>query len=204
MKIKKFVVGFVLGFALLVSFYFDKDIVKFFSFFRNGFLDNFFFIITLVSSEVVVFFVLTSLFLWREKKRRWLIPLWASLGITAFVSFILKITVQRNRPFQLDLVSLIPRLQEASFSTWNWSFLSFQTALGFCAIPILSEQFPKLKKFWIIFAILIGVSRIYFGLHFASDVIAGGILGYLIGIIILKLEKEKYFGERIYEKVMKK
>jgi len=201
---KWIIIGIIILISLIFSLYFDREIVKFFSIFRNPFLDNIFLFITFVSSEIIISFVLTSLFLWRENKRKWIAPLWLSLGLVAVISFILKVTVQRDRAFQLGIVPLISSLQEASFSTWNWSFLSFQTALGFCAIPILNKEFPRLKKFWILFAILIGLSRIYFGLHFMSDIIAGGVLGYLIGAIILKLEEENNFGEKIYNRIMRK
>ncbi len=198
------VIGMLLLASIFLSLYFDKDLIKLSSLLRNSFLDNFFLFITFVSSELIICFVLTSLFLWRENKRGWIIPLWLSLGISAVISFILKILVQRERPFQFDIVSLISKLQEASFSTWNWSFPSFQSALVFCAIPILNKEFPKLKKFWLIFAVLVAFSRVYFGVHFVSDVICGGILGYLIGMMILKLENESSFGKRIYEKVIGK
>jgi len=36
-----------------------------------------------------------------------------------------------------------------------------------------------------------------------SDVIAGGLIGYLIGMIIIKIEKENKFGENVYKKVKK-
>lgn len=189
---------------IFISLLLDGLLIKYISTLRSGTLDSFFMGITFVSSEIIIFFVLTSMFLWNDKKRRWIFPLWASLGISAVVSLILKIMVQRLRPFQMGIVPLISSLQETSFWNWNFSFPSFQSMLAFCAIPILSEQFPKLKKFWIIFAVLVAFSRTYFGLHFVSDVIAGGLIGYLIGMIIVKGEKENRFGERIYNKIFKK
>lgn len=189
MKKKGIICGIIALIFVFVSLYFDRILVEGVSFLRNGILDTFFLFITLASSEVIIFFVLTSLFLWRDNKRRWILPLWASLGISAVTSFILKITIHRDRPFQLGIVPLISKLEEASFYIWNFSFPSFQSALVFCAIPILSEQFPRLKKFWFVFAVLVAFSRVYFGVHFVSDVIVGGILGYLIGMIVVKLEK---------------
>ena len=126
------------------------------------------------------------------------------LAVSAVISFILKITIRRLRPFQLGVVSLVSGMSEASHAVWNFSFPSSHAMFAFCAIPILSEQFPKLKKFWIIFAVLIAFSRAYFGLHFASDVIAGGLIGYLIGLIIVKAEKENKFGQRIYNRIFNK
>ena len=53
-------------------------------------------------------------------------------------------------------------------------------------------------------AILIAFSRVYLGLHFVSDVIAGAALGYLVGRIVVKIEKEYKFGEKIYSKIFRK
>ena len=189
---------------ILISFCIDNDLVKLISLLRNWIFDEFFLGITFVSSEIIISFVLTSLFLWKDEKRRWIFPLWICLSLSALVSFILKITIQRARPFQLNVVQLIQSLQSSSYSTWNFSFPSFQSMLVFCAIPILSEQFPKLKKFWTAFAMLVAFSRVYFGLHFVSDAIAGGLIGYLIGIIIVKEEKENRFGQKIYNKIFRK
>jgi undecaprenyl-diphosphatase len=196
-----FAVGWII--LILICLYFDNSLVKFISLFRNNLLDNFFLIITFVSSEIILFFVLTALFLWTENKRRWIFPLWICLGLSAFVSFILKVIVQRARPFQLGLVSLISNLQSSNYSTWNFSFPSFQSMIVFSAVPILSNQFPKMKKVWFAFAILVAFSRVYFGVHFFSDIIAGGLIGYVIGIITLETEKEKKFGQKIYRKIFR-
>lgn len=187
--------------AILISLYFDSYIVKAISLIRIEFLNDIFMGLTFASSGIIIFFILTSLFLWREHKRRWILPLWFTLGISAFVSFLLKIIVQRSRPFQLAIVSTLPVLAKNSHLTWNSSFPSFQAMLAFCAIPILSKEFPRFKYVWIIFASLIAFSRVYFGLHFLSDVIAGGLIGYLIGMIIVKVEKENKFFEKVYEKI---
>lgn len=191
-------------FFLIISLFLDNLLIKYISFLRTGFLDNFFLGVTYLSSEIIIFAIVTALFLWRDNKRRWILPLWLSLGISAIAGFLLKITIQRARPFQLGITSLLPKLQEASYNIWNFSFPSNHSVLAFCVVPILAEQYPKLKKVWIGVAVLIALSRVYLGLHFFSDVIAGGAIGYLIGTMIVKLEKEHKFGKNIYNRIMKK
>jgi len=197
---KKLIFAFVV-LAIFVSLYFDSEIVKGVSLIRNNLLNEFFMWITFASSEIVVFFFLTILFLWQRDKRNWILPLWVTLGLSAIVGFLLKFTIQRQRPFQLGLVSVLLVLEKASHAVWNFSFPSFQAMLVFCAIPLLSKKFPKLKYYWIVFAVLVGFSRIYFGLHFLSDVIAGGAIGYLLGVVVIKLEEEYGFGEKVWKKI---
>jgi len=184
---------------VLVSLYFDSEIVVGVSSIRSSLLNDFFMGITFFSSEVIVFFFLTGLFLWKDRK--FILPVWVTIGLAVVVSYLLKIVVQRQRPFQLGLVSVLPALEKASHAVWNFSFPSFQTMLIFCAIPLLSRKFPKLKYYWIAFAVLVGLSRVYFGLHFLSDVIAGAAIGYLIGMGILKLEEKYGFGKKFYRRI---
>ena len=193
----------LIGFAVLIilSFYFDSEISQGIASIRSNLLNDFFLGITFISSEIIIFFVLTSLFLWQEHKRKWILPLWLTLGLSAVISFLLKISVQRQRPFQLGIVSVLPVLEDANFLTWNFSFPSFQAMLAFCAIPILSREFPKFKYVWIVFAGLVAFSRVYFGLHFLSDVLVGGAIGYLVGFIVMKTETRNNFWERIYKKI---
>ena len=204
MKKKSLFILLLVFLAIIISLYFDSAIVKGVSFIRNEFLDEFFIGITSIVSGVIIFFILTSLFLWKEHKRRWIIPLWLSLTLSAVVGFLLKILIQRQRPFQLGIVPEIPILQTIGYSTWNFSFPSFQAMLAFCALPILSKEFPRFKYVWIVFAALVAFSRVYFGVHFLSDIIAGGFLGYLIGTLAVKLELDNSFGQKIYKKIFRR
>ncbi len=204
MKKKDLAILFIaLSFAVILSFIFDNLIVQSISKLRNLFLDEVFLGVTFISSEIIIFFFLTSLFLWQEHKRKWILPLWLTLFFSAVLSFILKIMIQRARPFKLDLVSIPEIFISKSYELWNFSFPSFQAMLVFSALPILSKEFRKIKWIWIVFAILVALSRVYFGLHFLSDVIIGGILGYLIGMFVIKLEEKNNFGERVYNRVFK-
>jgi len=61
----------------------------------------------------------------------------------------------------------------------------------FSALPILNKKFNKLKYIWLVFACLVAFSRVYFGVHYMSDVLTGALVGYLIGLSAVWIE-EKY------------
>jgi len=195
-------ISIIIIFAILCFFYFDVGISQSFENIRNYFLTDLFMGITYVSSGVIIFFILTSLFLWKENKRKWILPLWITLALSAVVSFLLKIAIQRPRPYQIEVVSSL--LEEASHNIWNFSFPSFQAMLAFCAIPILSKEFPKLKNIWIIFAVLIALSRVYLGVHFMSDILIGGLIGYFLGYLLINYKRKNKFWEKVYKKIFKR
>ena len=175
----------LVAFIIFLSFYFDGRIVSLISSIRNDIVTDFFMGITFVSSILVVFVFLTILFI-KENKRKWILPLWVTLFLSAVVSFLLKVLVQRQRPYQLGIVSIIDGLQKSAHVVWDFSFPSFQAVLVFSAVPFLAKEFPKFKYVWWIFACLVALSRVYFGLHFLSDVLTGAVIGYLIGWVVIK------------------
>lgn len=202
MKDKRAIAAFCIAIAgIFLSFYFDGKIIKFISLFRNAFLDRFFLGVAFISSEIILLVVFTTVFLWNENKRKWILPLWLTLFLSAATSFFLKTSVHRLRPYDLGIVSTPPILQETSHLTWNFSFPSSHALIAFSMIPLLSREFPRLKRFWAVFAILIAFSRVYFGLHYLSDVLSGALIGYAIGFLIVKYEEENKIGERIYRRI---
>lgn len=150
---------------------------------RAGFLDTIFTWITNFGSTFVVLIIMTTLFLWEDRKREWIPALWASYITAIIVVFILKILIARDRPGVEEFYPVISMI--------SYSFPSMHAAAAFAAIPILDREYPKLKKFWIIFALLVAFSRLYFNMHYFSDVVAGGFLGYGIGAMFVYLEEKK-------------
>ncbi|MEK6829210.1 MAG: phosphatase PAP2 family protein [Nanoarchaeota archaeon] len=190
--------------AFILSLYFDNYIIRGISYLKNSFLDESLSWLTSTSFEIIIFFLLTILLLWNKNKRKWVLPLWFTLFLSAVASFILKVAIQRPRPFQQGLIELSSFLIKNSYYTWDFAFPSSHTMLAFCVLPIVSREFPKLRYVWALFACLIAFSRVYFGFHFLSDVIAGAVIGYLIGALILNVEKENHVWENLYWKVYNK
>jgi len=96
----------------------------------------------------------------------------------------LKAIIQRPRPFEVMSIN-------NTVTTNMSSFPSGHAMIFFSIIPIMSKNFPKIKTVLWIVAILVGMSRIYLGVHYFSDVVAGAIFGYAIGWTFMKLG-EKY------------
>ncbi len=177
-------------FAILIflSFYFDNRIVMLVSLLRTPGLTSFFLTITSTVVVIMIFVLLTALFV-KEKRRKMLLPLWLAVAVSYIISIGLKILIQRQRPFELGLVSAVIN---SSYSWWDFSFPSSHAILVFSVVPFLSKEFPKFKYVWIVFACLVAFSRVYLGLHFLSDVIVGGLIGYLTGFIILRRAEGKF------------
>ena len=190
--------------VIIVCLRYDAEIVMAIASIRTELFTEILMGITFVSSEIVIFIFLTSLFLWKENKRRWIVPLWITLAASVIVSLLLKIMVQRTRPYQLGIVETFPAFEKAAHAVWDYGFPSFQAVLAFCALPLLDKEFPKFKYFWLVLASLIAFSRVYLGVHYASDVIAGAAIGYLLGKGIVYLEVENEFGKKIAKKFWKK
>jgi undecaprenyl-diphosphatase len=187
---KKNKIIFVFGILIfLVSFLFDKLVFQFVDFLKNSIADILMNWITHFGSVFVVLIFITSLFLWEEKKREWIFPLWLTFVISIGVTFFLKLLTQRIRPIGIINYPFINLI--------NYSFPSMHTAVAFAAIPILDKEFPKLKLFWILFACFVGFSRIYFKMHYLSDVIFGALLGYCMGLLVIYLEEKYRFFKNV-------
>jgi len=171
--------------ALALCFYFDKEIVSSVSTMQSGFLNQIMLIISYLGVYAVIFILSTCLaFLHNKKKIK---TLWLSFAVTVALAFLLKVVVHRARPFTLGL-STLNLLIRNSYTTWDLSFPSSHSAIAFAALPFFKG---KLKYYWFAFSCLIGFSRVFFALHYPSDVIAGALMGYGVSSIFTKIFKLK-------------
>jgi undecaprenyl-diphosphatase len=166
--------------CLFFSFPIDNFIKNFIENIQHPIMNYLFSWISYVLSLIFILLVMTSLFMWEENKRDWIIPLWASCGLAFVLTYIIKIIVARDRPDQIEYL----------FGFVDYSFPSAHAATSFAAVPILDKEYPMLKWFWILFASLIAISRLYLGVHFLSDVIAGSLVGFIIGKTIIYIKKK--------------
>lgn len=99
------------------------------------------------------------------------------------VNLALKNIVARPRPFTVseELLAFLEQIEYKLPS--GWSFPSGHAAVSFCAAAVLT-CFYKGKGAWsIAAAALIAFSRLYLGVHYLTDVLAGAAIGALIGVL---------------------
>ena len=130
--------------------------------------------------SIVVLVIITAtvagyLFLARRQVAAWLM-LFAVFGGIA-LSDLLKFAFARPRP---DFVAPAARVFTTSFPSGH-ATLSAITYLTIAALLARSQSSSKIGRYFIIVAalltILIGISRIYLGVHYPTDVVGGWCIG---------------------------
>lgn len=124
-----------------------------------------------------------------EKGKKVAILLTVTVVITFLLTQLIKLIVMRPRPYT-QLTTLIVCAVES-----DYSFPSGHTSIAAAISYVLGKEY-NCFKFTIIIPILVGLSRMYFGVHYPSDVICGFLLGILIAFLceyITNQEKFKKF-----------
>lgn len=139
------------------------------------------FLTDLNRSPYLPFAIIAVVMFWVFKQRyralMWILTLVIAVGVSDLVSYrVIKSVAQRNRPEQAGL-HVVLRTDHHS----GTSFPSNHAANAFAGASVLSGAFPVGTPLWFLIAALVAFSRVYVGVHFPIDVIAGGLLGWIIG-----------------------
>jgi undecaprenyl-diphosphatase len=97
-----------------------------------------------------------------------------SVGIALFLR--LKAAFGRKRPCALE-----PHCWATLLPPDQFSFPSGHTITAFAVAVSLAEYYPPLWPGLLFCAVSVALSRILLGMHFLSDVVAGGVLGAVLG-----------------------
>lgn len=172
---------------------FDQSVYNFISSIMNPFWTSFFKIVTnfanLITFIIICFF---SFFFFKDRKNTYYIYL--NLANVVLLNFILKEIFGRSRPSDIMLIT------ETGYSFPSGHSMAAMAFYGFLIYLIHKMKWQQKTKitFTIILSILIlliGISRIYLGVHYASDVIAGfsiSLVYLIIYITIIEKVGRKY------------
>lgn len=169
--------------------FFDNAVMQIVLSFRSLWMTQFMTFVTNIGSYGVVggsIIILCYLLLTNHKKESLLFIIIVLMGFG--INTILKLIVARPRPE----VSPLELLDGYSFPSWH----SMSSFVFFATIAYFAYHFTKNKKISIIVAVvcftlifLIGISRIYLGVHYPSDVLGGYIAGALWYATIIVLDR---------------
>jgi len=136
-----------------------------------------------------IWFFLGIFLIFREEKKdnRFFIPLVVG-GFLSWISseLLLKNFIERLRPSSAFDAAIV-----VGGYPLGYAFPSTHTVFAFALATILVLKEPRWKVWLYILAVLVGMSRIYIGAHFPTDVIAGAFLGFAIGTIVVIWYKGK-------------
>lgn len=105
-----------------------------------------------------------------------------SLIVSTIISQIFKKSVSRLRPFLL-----INNLNIRKIGIDKYSFPSGHTTAAFAVGVMISLFYPTGTFVFTSLAALVGISRVYLGVHYPTDVLAGVILGSLSSFLVYYL-----------------
>jgi undecaprenyl-diphosphatase len=93
-----------------------------------------------------------------------------------------KVVVAHPRPFRVlpEVVALIP-------DQGGYSFPSMHTALTVAVAVSVLVHHRRLGLLLLLFALLVGISRIYVGVHYPVDVLVGGLIGWALAVLFHKI-----------------
>lgn len=198
---RKHIIVFVLVSSLLLfglAFYahqypyfsFDYQITRAMQSIKNPFWDSFWGFVSWPGYPPVVYYLTVSLilFLFLIKWKIEAVFETIAIFLQSVLGYSLKFSVDRPRA-SADLIKVVHvGLEGGKFSFPAGHVESYVALFGFLAVCIfLKLKNPILKKalilFLLFFLIFIGPSRVYMGEHWASDVVGG----YLVGFIVLSV-----------------
>ena len=159
---------------------------------HNAFFDPIMFWLSNILIWVPMYLLIIFLMIRRYKMRGVLMLLFIGITITLCdqtTSHLLKNLVQRLRPSHEPALAGLIYLSKAG-PGGLYGFVSSHAANSFGLATFIyftfNNHFKPLKYWLIVWAILVSYSRIYNGVHYPGDVLAGSIIGIAFGYLMAK------------------
>lgn len=179
------------GITSLAPFFFDEQLNVYLYSIRNIFLVKFFYLITFLGEAkiLIILGLFVLVFLWLTNRKWQGMVLWLIMVAGEGVTYFAKIFFNRPRP-----LNAIYFIESNSFPSGH-AMISV-LFYGFLAYLLHKNTSNRLCKYLIVsgtilLVLLIGFSRLYLGVHYFSDVVAGYIVGIFWLVIGIGLSKRK-------------
>lgn len=147
-------------------------------------------IITNIGGPVIITIICLVLLLLHATRKKYGVPVFVTVVTSFLLNYILKNIFLRPRPDVLRLVT------ETSYSFPSGHSMVNASLYTILVLLLLKNSSKKGKTVilsisFVILFLLIGISRIYLGVHYLGDVLAGWILGVLVAFVVYLIFKLK-------------
>lgn len=168
-----------------ITLFFDNSLLRHGVGLRFSWLDGL--MLYLTDFGLLFFAIVMAVSLLIHRQWRWLALLTLSLALSFEISYLLKLIFQVPRPYFTMELATIPLTQAAGYS-----FPSLHAAFCLGTLPFLRHIFVKRWQTAgaAILALTIAYSRAYLGVHYFSDILAGGLIGYGFSQLIIWAEEQ--------------
>ncbi|GFO96946.1 membrane-associated phospholipid phosphatase [groundwater metagenome] len=133
-----------------------------------------------------VFWLLLIVYFWSRNEKKLALLLTVSIAAGALFTYPLKFLINRARPY--DEIASTRLLTPAEADP---SFPSAHAEMSFLAATVVSRFHPEYAKYLYAFSFIVVLSRVYVGVHFPGDAVAGAIIGIIIGRVMLMVAQRK-------------
>ncbi|MBF7683382.1 phosphatase PAP2 family protein [Acinetobacter sp. B5B] len=171
----------------------DNNLLLLITQYRSTFLNDFSILLSKLGGMPAFIFVVFAYFVWFIRKKRFtqtIYLLLSSVG-SIFIGWSLKYVVDRGRP---QIIEHLVQSYGASFPSAHSLYAA--VLASFIALFICKDSQKKSAKillflvfFWPLF---MGVSRVYLGVHYPSDVLAGWGIGFIWVSLLYLFYQKKY------------
>lgn len=170
---------------------FDNKIYSLVRLLDSNFFDNYFIFITKFGNPIVVVTIVLILILLFRNKDGLLLGFVAANS--ALTNQLLKYIIKRERPLVVKLI------EQGGYSYPSGHAMISLSIYGFLLYLVFKKINNKFIKYSIgglllILILSVGVSRIYLGVHYASDIIGGYLLALIELILIIEFSNKRFRG----------
>lgn len=140
-----------------------------------------------------------------KTQQRIFLVMFISAGLVLVLNLLIKEIVHRDRPF-IELGDAINSIYYPS----GYSFPSSHSATTFgLVLPLIfflgkGKMQYFIRGFFLIFAILVAFSRVFLGVHYLSDIMAGTGLGFLVLGIATWIANQLFISGKITQPILEK
>ena len=104
----------------------------------------------------------------------------ATVWLTDLITLGIKLSVDRPRPFEV-----LPEADPLIVASVGTSFPSGHASMSAAGAIVLASLAPRAWPLLALLAVVIAVSRVYVGVHYPLDVLAGLALGTIVGTAVV-------------------